>query len=306
MALTADEQKLADAANAALPEWFSASGRVQEEVGMMAKQMGAVLAQGRSQIAQTYIRTAAGPVNMEPDWLDMLAEDRGTHRQSGETTDMLRTRLQRPPNAVVRSEILAEAQAMVDAATDGITTPVAMVEFPRDAAHLGTWISDTAATGGAFVKDSTTITFTPNRPFVWTPFVQGISGAIIATTLEIYGSASNDGAFLITGITSGGGVVYHNDNPGGGANETSATCEWYTRRYDRQEASVDGKAMAFCDRGFRCWRGQTAHSGKKANGGFLIVLPYGCSEALRLSVREMLRQKKAAGFTAMVERRQSP
>lgn len=310
MSLTSDEQKLADAANAVLPEWFSASGRVQEEVGMMAKQHGAILAQGQHQIAQLYIGTAAGPTGSEPDWLDMLAQDRGTHRQANETTAVLRERLQRPPSAVVRSEVLAEVQAMVDASTTGITTPVAMVEFPRDAAHLGTWVQDVtqaADVGGRFLKSSngTTMTFIPNRPFVWTPYVEGISGQVKAVTIQIFfaNSAGNDGSFLTTDIVDDGSVTYENAN---GVAEVDAVCGWATFRLDFYPARLDLHAMAFCDRGFRCWRGQTVSGEKKANGGFLIILPYGCNEALRLSVREMLRQKKAAGFTALVERRQSP
>lgn len=305
MALTSDEQKLADAANAVLPEWFSASGRVQEEVGMMAKQHGAVLAQGRHQIAQLYIGTAAGPTGSEPDWLDMLAQDRGTHRQSNEPTAVLRARLQRPPNAVVRSEILEECQAMVDASTTGITTPVAMVEFPRDAAHLGTWVQDGAATGGTFVKSSngTTMSFFPTKEFAWIPFVESISGRVKSVELQIVGTSSNDGTFVTTGVTYAGAVTYEN---AAGAHEESASSTWLTHRLDVYDQHIDGRAMAYCDRGFRCWRGQYTPGEKKANGGFLIILPYGCSEALRLSVLEMLRQKKAAGFKVLVERRQSP
>ena len=305
MALTSDEQKLADAANAALPEWFSASGRVQEEVGMMAKQMGSVLLQGRHQIAQTYIATAAGPTGSEPDWLDMLAQDRGTHRQAGESTAVLRARLQRPPNAVVRSEILEEAQAMVDAATTGITTPVAMVEFPRDAAHLGTWVQDGAATGGTFVKwsNGTTMSFFPTKACSWIPFVESISGRVKSVEIQIVGTSSNDGTFTTTGVTTADAVTYEN---AAGAYEETATATWVTHRLDVYDQSIDGRAMSFCDRGFRCWRGQSVPGERKANGGFLIILPYGCDEPLRLSVLEMLRLKKAAGFKVLVERRQSP
>ena len=305
MALTADEQKLADAANAALPEWFSASGRVQEEVGMMAKQMGLVLAKGRHQIAQTYIGTAAGPSGDEPDWLDMLAQDRGTHRQWGEPTSVLRARLQRTPRAVVRSELLADVQAMVDASAPGLTTKVAMVEYPRDSAFLGTWVQDGAATGGVFSKAGNVMTFTPAKPFIWTPFVQGISGPVAKVAIQIFNSASgtNDGSFLVTGLTSGGGVTYTN---AAGANETSTTSGWATFRVGADNVRMDLKTMAYFDRGFRMWRGQSVPGEKVAMGGMAFILPYGCPESLRLSVAEALRQKKAAGFAVIIEQRANP
>jgi hypothetical protein len=301
MALTADEQKLADVANAALPPWFKSDPRVQEEVGMMAKQAGAAYAHIKHRFEQTYITSAVGPTAYEPDWLDLLAKDRGTSRQSGETDAQLRERLQTTPTAVVRSELVAAAQAMIDAAS--VTGTVYMVELARDAGYLGSYTQATG-TGGVFAAVAGVTNgfkFTPTVDFPFPPYFDDISGAVKSTKLVLSGCASggNDGTFTITGLDNDS-ALYTNAT---GVAEADATCTWKIQRIDSWGALMDGFGKSYVNRGFRCWRGQTNGGPKLAMGGFVMILPYGTTEALRLSVLAMLQQKKAAGMRAIVERR---
>jgi hypothetical protein len=309
MALTADEQKLADAANAALPAWFKADPRVQEEVGMMAKQVGAAYAKIKQQVEMTYIGTAVGATSTEPDWLDLLAKDRGTSRQNGETDTELRKRLQTTPVAVVRSELLAAAQAMVTAA--GVSGTVEMVELARDAAYLGSYTQATG-TGGEFKKSGNTVSFFPAVEFPFPPYFGGLSVAVKSANIVLSGcsSAGNDGTFAVSSLgndTSDPPTLtsarYTN---AGGVEEVDATCTWAIQRIDSWGAIMDGFGKAYVNRGFRCWRGQTDGGVKLAMGGICVILPYGTTEALRLSVLEMLRTKKAAGILALAERRTTP
>lgn len=311
MALTPDEQKLADAANAALPPWFRGDGRVQEEVGMMAKQVGAAYAHVKHRFEQTYITKAVAATADEPDWLDLLAKDRGTSRQNGETDAQLRLRLQKIPVAVVRSELLTAVQALVTGA--GVAGTAVMVELARDAAYLGSFTADTG-TGGTFAKDGDLMAFAPTVPFAWPPYVANLPGLVKSTKIVFSGcsAAGNDGTFTITGLVAqndGDGnptltAIYYTN--ASGAAGTDAGCTWTTQRLDHKDVVLDGWGKSYVNRGYRVWRGQSATGGKLAMGGIVVILPYGSTEALRLSVEELLRQKKAAGIKAIVEARATP
>jgi hypothetical protein len=155
------------------------------------------------------------------------------------------------------------------------------------------------------------MTFTPDTPFPFCPYVGGIGGRIKNTGLFIAGSAgaTNDGPFLITGLVAQNdglgmptlaAVTYQNT---GGAAGADATCGWQVGRFDRFGKQVDAWSRSYVNRGYRVWRGQSVAGERKAICGVLLILPYGTTAATRLSVRECLRQMKAAGFAGIVERR---
>jgi hypothetical protein len=256
---------------------------------------------------------AHSQATLGPDWLEEHAEDRGTHRANGETDTLLRQRVRTPPDAITRRALLDLSQKLVDAS--GVTGTVGMVELPRDAAYLGKYTQDTG-TGGVFTKSSTgdVMTFVPTVPFAYPPFFGGISGRVKTTQIVLSGSSSsgNDGSFQITGLVPANdtegwptltGATFVNVNGVAGAD---ATVTWHTERHDYHGALMDGFARCFADRGYRAWRANSVEGGKKAMGGMILILPYGTTEGTRLSVREMLRKFKAAGFLALVERRMIP
>jgi hypothetical protein len=61
--------------------------------------------------------------------------------------------------------------------------------------------------------------------------------------------------------------------------------------------NYDGRKMAYLSRGYRM------HGPR---GSIIVILPYGTSDATAKSVYQACYQKKAAGFTLVVETRQNP
>jgi hypothetical protein len=216
MALDATEQELYDFAMSAMPEWFRELERTKEDLSAMAKIFGAAKRVGAYWLDMAMIGNATGPTAkvagndtnwakpipsgaLGPDWLEMHAEDRGTRRMDGETDPTMRQRLRLPPDALARAVLLAASQAMVTAA--GVSGTVAMVELPRDAAHLGTRVQD-HGTGGSFAKSGSLMAFVPSIPFAFPPYVQGISGAVKRVDIVFSGcaEAGNNGTFEVSGL----------------------------------------------------------------------------------------------------------
>lgn len=307
MPLTAAEE-LEIIGLASLPPWFSESDRVREEAGMMAAQLAAVKNCIAQRVANIYIGLAAGPTSEEPDWLNLLARDRGTTRQANESTDQLRLRLQTIPSGIIASELLASVASLVEGA--GILDPVVMLEFPRDAAYLGTW-QGSGSTAGTFYKTGDAMAFLPDTAITWPPYSAARRGLVASQTITLSGSSApgNDGTFAITGLSSvadGLGAdtltAIHYTNAGGSAGYDGGAT-YALDRLNWKGIAMNGWARAYVNRGFRLWRGQGTGGAMKAMGGFLVILPYGASEALRLGVLEMLRSKKAAGMRCILERR---
>lgn len=297
MALTPEEQELLDFALAALPEWFRSNDRVLEDAGMMAKMMGQARATIADWFSQTLITQADGPTSTTPDWLNQHARDRNTNRQDGETDDVLADRLRKISDALTRPALLAAAQAILDA--EGVAGDVALVEMRRDRIFAGSFTARTG-TGGVFATVSgSTRKFTPDVPFPLPVEVNyPRSGAQGNPQIVFSGSASagNDGTFEVTGL-DGDAVTYENAS---GVDETDATVSWSLEKRDVEGNVRDGFARAYAGRGYRVggrWPAMVM---------LIFILPYGSTPATVAAVREMLRQKKAAGFRALVERRLNP
>lgn len=328
MSLDATEQELYDFAIAAMPDWYKELDRTKEELYALAKIFGSVKKVVAYWFDMAMIGTATGPDakdtdwdtdwavaipggTLGPDWLEFHAEDRGTRRANGEIDAVMRERLRTAPDAVTRDAILAAAQAVVDAQTDpSVVGDVDMVEFPRDAAYLGTYTQDTG-TGGTFGKVDSLMSFYPATAFAYPPYFGNISGRVKTTQITFSGcdDPNNDGTFEIIGLGAlddGDGyptitVVFYTNASGAAAVDAGLT--WATERLNWQDVVIDGHGRAYVNRGFRVWRGQSATGQKKAMGGVLLLLPYETTEGTRLAVREQLRQIKAAGIAGIVQRR---
>ncbi len=293
MSLNATEQLYLDFALAALPRWMRSD---DYHLRGSAKLFGAVQAQTDYWFGQALIGTATGAGADTPDWLRQHARDRATDRQIDETDVALRARIRSVPDSLTRQTLIDAANAILAAA--GVAGSAAMIELPRDGAFSGSFTSNTG-TGGVFAAGTgTAMIFTPTVPFARAPFRDpSVVRRIQGFRLDITGAAhsGNNGNRATTGMLGNGAIV---TNASGFAG-ADATVTWTVRKLDRRGNVLDGRGQAFASRGFR-----SSHPHRPLN--IVMILPYGSTSAIQTAVAEMLRQRKAAGFIATVERRLSP
>lgn len=295
MALTSTEEELFDHAVKSLPHWFKNSARNMEDLAAAAKSIGAAFEQGEHWAEQAFIQTAVGPVGDEPDWLAQHARDRNMDRQDGETDAALRARIRTIADAVTRGLLLSEAQRIVD--EDGVVGDAAMVELPRDGAYSRVRVAD-AGTGGTFTDESAdfganAVGFEPDDPFACPPFRTVAEDVNHKLVISGAAGANNDGTHVITAL-SGAKAIYVDSSHTFGAD---ATCSWTVKRYDTEGNEITGFRAAYFSRGYRMMGVLPM---------IIIILPYGCDATTQAKVEDMLREKKAAGVRALVERRLSP
>jgi hypothetical protein len=293
MALDAEEQELFDFAVAALPKWFTSEERNREELAGFAKIFGSALAMVRYWFGQTLISTAQGPLSGLPDWLNQHAIDHATRRQAAESDPALRERLHNTPDAVVRAALLAAVNAIL--AADGITAEAAMVELPVHGAHSGVYQSDTGV-GGTFAKVGSVVKFTPATSWARPPFWAAGLVPARTTRLVIAGAASsaNNGTHPVTGLEVDQALY----TDAGGVAGIDVGVTWSIETLDVDGNVRDGWTRAYSQRGYR--------SARRRPLRIVIILPYGSTAADEASVREALRQKKAAGIAVRIERRLIP
>lgn len=293
MALTVDEQKLLDFALAGLPDWFTHDVRRLEDLAAAAKCIGQAQATIKYWLGQTLIMQATGPVGDDPDWLNQHAMDRNTRRQGGESDSALRERLRNVPDAITRQSILDAVNAILDA--EGITDPAGMVELPRSVAHFGDYTSDSGV-GGVFTDPAgTAMRFEPTAGYAGPPFRDVYPDFVHNLELATCEDAANNGTFEVTAL--------HDDaaeyvNGTGIANAADSTVAWAVRKVDVDGNLLDGWSRAYFGRGYRM--------GRSSPATIVIILPFTATASTEASVREMLRQKKAAGMLGVVERRLIP
>lgn len=290
MSLTDDEQSLYDFAEGSLPSWITHPDPL---LTAAAKQIGAALAQARYLLAQALIGTAEGATSATPDWLNQHARDRNTSRQTSESDVALRERLRNIPDAVTRQAILDAADAILAAA--GVSGEAALVELPRDAAWVGDYTALTG-TGGTFTQVGTDSRFTPTVLWATPPYrAPGVTPEL-SWTLTISGAASsgNNGTRAITALIDNAAVVTNASGVAG----ADATVSWTARRLDALGNGTDFAARSYAGRGFRASVGRPLK--------LIVILPYGTTAGTAASVLESIRQKKAAGFAVVVERRLNP
>ncbi len=305
MALDAEEQELFDFAIAAMPHWFTSDARQREELYGFAKMFGSVRAVIVYWFQQTYISGALGPVTGLPDWLNQHAIDLGTRRQFGETDDALRIRLRNTPDALTRTTLISAAQAIIDA--DGVSGTVGMVELPRDGAHSGIYTAMTGV-GGEFTAPNAggTMGFAPLTGWPTPPVDSTHTGYPWKTWLLTTAGAMTPGNDVTESSIDGTDATPQGDLDGNfaafsnvlGAAEVDATVAWTANKLVHGPWIADGHARAYSRRGYRSARARPP--------GIVFILPYGTTEGTAASVRELARQKKAAGVVVRIERRLSP
>jgi hypothetical protein len=135
MALSTVGQDYFDHAKAALPRFlFQLSTAPSDMLGGYAAMMESFDTQLTEWLTQAYIKSSTGI------WLDQHARDYGTTRRASEADAALRARLGQSANVVVARLLLAQVNAILDAAGYG---EAELIELRRDKAFM----SD-ATTGG--------------------------------------------------------------------------------------------------------------------------------------------------------------
>ena len=294
----------------AIPPVFRDDARTLEDIKMLAQQAAVAKAVGASMLLRIGVSTASvdtgwtdpsGAPITGPDWLNFLAGDYGTSRVGGETDAVCRQRLRAVPAGVIRADLIALAQDIVDAA--GVVGTVAMDEMPRDSAFLGEWTNDTG-TGGTFASGSftPTVRFASGHP----PFWGGESGRTGDSYITLTGATNpgNNGTFQITRLANDA-VCYQGGLAGGDTGVTWTIARFSSGRYPY--APMTG-GKAFFSRGHRMWRGQptNGYNAGKGIAGIIMILPYGCTASTKASVVAMLRQRAAGGVLKRVEVRAIP
>lgn len=295
MALTSQEQELLDFALGSLPDWFRDDRRQMEFLGGAAKIFGAARTQVEYWFRQALISQADGPVPGLPDWLQQHAIDRGSRRQSGESDAVLAERIRNVPDALNLDAIQDAIDAVLVAA--GVVGTAALLELRKDRAFLVVNAPQTG-TGGTFGTSGSAKTFTPTAGFARPPYRSATISPVLVHKLVISGAAAggNNGTFPVTGIVVNG-AAYTNAGAVAGAD---AGVTWRIDRYDAAGNLLTagaGRHDAYLTRGHRIGS-QVAT--------LVVILPFGTDEPTRLAVLEALRQKKAAGVRAIVERRENP
>lgn len=196
-------------------------------------------------------------------------------------------------DAVTRIALLSGAEDLMDVPTAGPATAVAMVELPRDQAFIIATITQNTGTGGTFTSlGSNVFKFQPTVKFAYPPY-RDASGRVSAHKIVFTGagSAGNNGTFTITGL-EGDAAKYTNASGVGGAD---ASVAWKTERHDSWPSLMDTFPDSFIERGYRIGLG-TSHI-------IIVILPYTTGDPKTTAIRELMRQRKAAGVVVVVEER---
>lgn len=267
--LTPEEEELLAWLKGSLPSWFWQKTEAKEEIWRgIVKAFGRVRDLINDWADRTFI------LYSDDVWLEQHAKDRGTSRQYGESDEGLQARLRTPLQAVVRNDLL-----------DGITTLLAaheltwtpnMIELRRDGAFFGTYVPMTGIGESLTVGEAGEVTLVDTVGTTFTGYEVGHYITITAST-----KTGNDGTFPITAVLGDGSIRFTNEDA---VNETSEF-EW---SLDYNDA---GYNRAYFNRGYR-FHGRA----------FIIILPSTCSDAVVSSVEEFVRQRKAAGYVAVIER----
>lgn len=293
MALTTEEQKFYDFAKASLPDWIPDG---DEFLMGAAKMFGSVRELIDYLFGNALISSAVGATATTPDWLNLHAADRGTRRQLNEDDPTLRERLRNVPDALTRLTLLAAIDAIL--AANGVSGSSAIVELPKDGAHSASptgWYQEDAGTGGTFAVAGTTVKFTPDvlpwaRPPKWPTNTSPARSSRIVLSSST--DPLHDGTHVVTAL-DGDAAVWTDASPGAAGPDAAVT--WLVETLDVDGNVRDGFARAFSQRGYRSARLRPLR--------LVIILPYGSTAATEASVREALRQKKAAGIAVTIERR---
>lgn len=279
---TEEQKKFIAWAKATLPKYFSNSDRAAEMITAMSAMFEAARLNGELLFTQTLISSAT---SFPPDFLNLHALDRGTSRQFNEGDISLRDRLINIPDALTLNALIDAVQSVLD--QQEIVGTAAILELRYNKGFFGEYAGATG-TGGSFVAPSNNNTFEPTAGWEVPPQIGDqliFSGAL---------SAGNNGSYTITDVI-GNTAQFTNVS---GVTETDPTVSWTHNKLGPDDVIKDGFAKAFFTRGFRMTT--------STKNVIIAILPYGCTAATEVSVREALRKRKGATVIVLVECRQSP
>ena len=295
MSLTTKQQELYDIGRGTLPEWYTSDERANEFLSAIAKIFSLSRDVAERWLGEVVLIANASADVGEPDWLDQHARDRGTYRQASESDAVLIDRIRNIPDAVTLPALLSAIQAMMTAG--GFSGTPDIVELPRDRAHFGDYTEEGGSgvcvlTAGVAVDE---IDFLPpDGKFLAAP-IRATPRTYGADLTLGTGGGPNDGTFPVFGIL---GDAAQLSITGGSAETTAPDSVWGIRKKDADGNYTDGFARAYLGRGYLM--------GACPPSRIIVILPYGTTENFASAVREMLRQKKAAGVAATVQWRQNP
>lgn len=178
-----------------------------------------------------------------------------------------------------------------------ISQPVRMNELRRDKAYLGgDFTSDSETSTGHKIYGTAPDMEVERDSDDWDrpPHLQDSPFYGYQIVLANFATGGNNGTFVVTSL-NGDRVQYQNAS---GAAEVDASADSSAQKLDQDGNLADGYNRAYLSRGYRMGHGNP--------NTIIMILPYGSTAATVASIEEMLRQKKAAGIIAYVERRQNP
>lgn len=221
-----------------------------------------------------YWRDQAYLLTSESAWLDQHARDRGTWRQHNETDPGLAARLRTPQDALTKPVLLDAITTILT--SYGLSWTPSMIELPHDGAYTKTMA----------VRAFSGCTLTP----------QG-DGTVVLTAAALgffCGSEADlNEELVVTAAT-------------GGSGHTGVACRIVEVLSDTSvryaNAAATGTATGAA--------GSLNHSGRQcsyvsrrrslADTCVIVILPAGTTAPVIASVREMLRQRKAAGVQVQI------
>jgi len=288
----ANVNAMLEIASHVVPQWLANSVRGREFLTAYATQFADVYEYNVSLFANTRVNAAEGPSSTSPSWIALHACDRNTSPQPGETTEQLAARLQSLGEGVTVTSLVKLLQTIVD--DSGTVGAVGYYETKNDGAYLNTWSADTGTGGTVTVVDGQTI-FTPDVDFNHDPLLPGdrARGSWAQSQITLAGfAAGGNNVTAIVDNTDDLGIVLQGV---AGVDEYSASATWSLDRLTASGDSLDNKPDMYCDVGFRLGA---------ATGVIVFVLPFGTPDDAVASAREKVRQSKAGGKIAVIERRE--
>jgi hypothetical protein len=275
-------EQLRDHARESAPRYLYPRTRQEEIEETAAELQSMARAYGDDWVRNTYILLA------DRRYLLAHAHDRSVAAQEGESDPAFRGRIRNPADLVTQPALMPIIQQLVDDA--GIVGTVEGYNLRPNRCFDGVHATETKTDGGEFAEQAgDEMIYTPTTRFGTIP----IFGR---DKLDVSGSASNDGTYVITGLV-GNGFVYTDAT---GVNEVLGSGPSVSvQHFDPDGVLQDGFAREYLSRGYRMGSRVTPNS-------LVVILPYGCDESLRQTVVRLLERDAAFGVGLVVECRVNP
>ena len=279
-----------------LPYWFVKNPRAMENIEAFAEIFCRAEEQSVFFQQMTFIEQATdGP----PDWLNQHAIDRSLLRQGGESNPSLRQRIRSFDKVLSYEAILAYVQSVTLAS--GLAGTATLLEVKQNKAFFVTH-TDQLGVGGVFTDlGSGEFAFEPSTGV---SLDSTINPNALPKYLEIAvaSSAGNTGIFEVTGAYASG-PKYGNLV---GVAETDSFASWrlFDRDLDLEDITTYDDAFYYDPATIGANQAAYRMSGEKQT--LVIMLPFGCTQALVSSINDGLILIKGAGTEILIECRIVP